>query len=381
MLKTLRNINVLLTIRLNLHDTLPHQFKSFTVASGRVTFRVPGEFEVDLSIADEDPSSQFFFIDLRFLFSPSSAELPASRVTDEIEGKINYVLRTEGLKGCYHFLHEFVLTHKIHILRRQAYMMARNRWHDSIRLESVRRTLVVQYWPNKAGRKSWIEIGISSGRGKDARRGKAEQDPSRITVRWFPDGKQVVDPSILLNLDHLSMETTLKHVIALHTTRILSSIRHKLLETKVYADRTLSLRQKKSSEEPSACLLKMQLTPSTTATLKIEPVTGRYALLPGSALFLRAELELNSMKQPASDGHISLFNLRCFAAMDEVESRARCVGWMPWKALSPKTEDIKRVFPRQTLRVSYFRRNGWRKDWIVAISIGTSGEDWWIIEL
>lgn len=381
MLKTLQNINILLSIRLNLHETLPPQFNSFNIASGRVTFSVPNEFEVDLSIADEDPNSQFFFIDFRFLFSPTSAELPSERLRNELEGKVNDVLRTEGLNGCYRFLHEFVLTHKINILRRQAVELSRDRWNESIRLETVRRTLVVQYWLNKAGPKSWFVIGISSGRGRGGRVRRTDHDPSTITVRWFADGKEVQDPPIALHLDHLSMEATLKNVVALHTNRILSAICEKLLETKVYAERTLSLQQTKSSVEPNDCMLKIQLASSTTATLVIEPVTGRFALLPASAFSLRTELELNNLRNPASEAHRHLLHFRCLWAIDEIESRARCVGWQLWKTLSPRSEDLKRVFPPGTLRVSYFRRNGWRKNWIVAISVGTSGEDWWIIEV
>lgn len=383
MLKTLQNINVLLSIRLNLHEheNLPPQFKSFTIASGRVTFNVPNEFEVDLSIADEDPKSQFFFIDFRFLFSPTSAELSSERLRNELEGKINNVLGTEGLNGCYRFLHEFVLTHKINILRRQAVELSRQRWNEAIRFETVRRTLVVQYWLNRAGPKSWFVIGISSGRGKVGRDERTEQDTSTVTARWFADGREVQQPPIVLQLDHLSMEATLKNVIALHTNRILSSIRERLLEAKVYAERSLSLQQNKSAVEPNDCMLEIQLTASTTATLVIEPVTGRFALLPASALLLRTELDLNNPRNPTSEAHRYILSLRAVWAMDEIENRARCVGWQPLKTLTPRLEVWKRIFPRDTLRISYFRRNGWRKDWIVAISVGTSGEHWWIIEL
>ena len=381
MLNALREINILLSIRLNLHETPPPAFQSFTIASGRVTFTVLNEYEVDLSIADEDPTSQFFFIDLRFAFSPSSAELPPGRIRDAIEGRVNGILSTDGLQGCHDFLHELVLTQKIHILRRQAYEMSRDKWSEQLKLETVRRTLVVQYWVNKVGRKSWIEIGIASGKSKDKRARGTEQEICKIAMRWFPDGKEASSAPIALRLDRISMEATLKNVIALHATRILSSIRDRLLGIEIYARRKLSLQWTKSSVEPGDCTLKVQLTPSTIATLTIEPVTGRFALFPASARFVRTEIELNSLREPALEAHRYLSNLQCLWASEEIDSRARCVGWESWKTLTPKQEDLKRVFPRDTLRVSYFRRNGWRKNWIVAVSIGTSGEEWWIIEL
>ncbi|KAI9788584.1 MAG: mediator complex subunit [Peltula sp. TS41687] len=383
MLKTLRNINVLLSIRLNLyeHETLPTRFKSFTIASGRVTFHVLNEFEVDLSIADDDPNSQFFFIDLWFLFSPTSAEFPSERLRNEFEGKVNDVLRNEGLKGCYRFLHEFVLTHKINILRRQAVELSRHRWNEAIRLETVRRTLVVQYWLNRAGPKSWIIIGISSGRGQGGRDGGTDQENSTITIRWFADGKEVQHPPIVLRLEHLAMEATMKEVVAAHSNRIFTSIREKLLESKLYAEKTLSLRHTKSDVEPNDCALEIQLTASTTATLVIEPVTGRFALLPASALFHRTEGYLNNMTNPSLHAHKAILELRCAWATDEIEIRARGVGWQPWHHLNPRKEDRDRVFPRDTQRLLFLRRTGWSKDWIVALSSGWSGEHWWIIEL
>ena len=107
-------------MRLNLqeYDNIPPPFRDYTIKSGRVTFNVPGEFEIDLTIADEDPEKQFWFIDFRFLFSPSVLELP-SHLRFYIESKVNAVLLADGLPGCYKLLHEIVLTHKISEFKRQ----------------------------------------------------------------------------------------------------------------------------------------------------------------------------------------------------------------------------------------------------------------------
>ncbi len=111
----------MLSVRLTLdeYDKIPFQFRDYSISSGRVTFKVEGEFEVDLTIADEDFEKQFWFIDFRFLFQPAPAEL-SDRVRQFIEKKVNDALATDGLAGCYRFLHEFVLTHKISEFYRQA---------------------------------------------------------------------------------------------------------------------------------------------------------------------------------------------------------------------------------------------------------------------
>lgn len=379
MLKVLHNMNVHLHIRLNLHETVPAQMKSFTIESGRVTFHVPTEFEVELSVADEDPKSQFFFIDFRFLFSPGGSIIPQGRLRDEFEGRINDILKREGLTGCFNFLHELVLTHKITTLRRQAYKMSRSRWAGSIRLEPVRRSLVVQYWVNRPGRKSWIEVGISSGRQETGR--NLEPSASRITIRWLRDGKEVHNAPIKMQLERLNMEDILRQVIALHSIHLLTSIRQNLLETRIYGERALHLKLSKSSTKPEKCKLLMQLTASSDVLVQLEPVTGNFALSPPSRLSYRAELELNHSRDPSRDALRSLLSFRCLKALDEIERQAMAVGWKPWKTLAPRQEDARRVFSKDTLRVAYLRRIGWDDDWIVGVSIGGKGEAWSIIEV
>ncbi|KAI9834942.1 MAG: hypothetical protein M1819_002665 [Sarea resinae] len=379
MLKTLRNINTLLSIRLNLHETLPTHFKNFTISSGRATFSVPFEFEVDLSIGDEDPTSQLYFIDFRFLFSPSS-EIPAGRLRNDLEAKANDVLRREGLPGCYNLLHQLVLTHKINVLRRQALEMSRGRWTESIRLEMVRRTLVIEYWLNRPAGKSWIEIGIKSGRRREGKVLKDGSSTPTIGIRWVRNGKEVSGHPIEIDAGLLSMESLLKRVVASHASQILTSIYGKLSAVPLYARGALSISLSTSETEPVECALNVQLTASETITISVEPMTGRFALYPASPLSLRAEHEINSIRDPADEAHTRIANLRCLVAQEEIDSRAKCVGWKPLKSFSPKFEDIKRLLPRDTLRISMFRREGWWRVFILAVCIGMSGETWWIIE-
>jgi mediator of RNA polymerase II transcription subunit 14 len=382
MLKTLRNINTLLSIRLNLHEELPPQLRSFNIESGRVTFTVPDEFELDLSIADEDPSSQLFFIDFRFAFWPSSQETIDTRLLDDIDRKCNELLGTTGLRGCYQFLHEMVLTHKINILRRQAFEMSREWWSESIKLEMLRRTLVVQYWLGRVGPRHWIEIGISSGKRKTSRWTAGDEPTSEISVRWFVAGREVQDaPAIPLQLHHLSTERILKSYICTHITRILSSIRQRLLQIRSYGEHALAIELTTSETEPWDCQLKVELTASTSITVAVEPVSGKFALIPTSPLFARFEADMNNLRDPAADAHWLIFKLRCLSVINEVESSARAIGLQLWKTLSLKQDDFRRVFSRDTMRVLYLRRKEWNSEWILAMSVGPSGEAWWIMEM
>lgn len=377
----MRNISTLLSIRLNLYETIPPQFKNFSIASGRATFSVANEFEVDLSIADEDPTSQLYFIDFRFTFTPVPSNLPSGRLRDEVEGKANDVLKKEGLAGCYNFLHDFVLTYKINVLKTQAFAMARSQWTESLKVEPVHRHLVVQYWLNRPGGKSWIEIGIKSGRRKD-RKGLEDEPTPHIALRWFRDGKEVKDHPITIDLANLSMESILKHVIALHSNFILQSICDKLSQDAPYASNTLSMALSTSLTDAVYNSLMVQLTPSKNLTVAIEPPSGNFALRPTSpAAYTRVERDMNNLPHPAIDAHTRLASLRWIVTQEDIASRARCTGWELVKGRRVKQEDMERWFPRGTQRVFFLRRKSWSSNWLVACSSSRGGESWWIVEV
>jgi len=150
---------------------------------------VPEEFQVDMSIADESPSSQLYLIDFRLIFTPTLDIKPMQRLQNEVEARGNELLRTEGLTGIYKFLHDFVLTHKIAILRRQATAMVQGKWADVMLVTMMKRTLVLQYWVGRPGPKSWVEVGISRGN-------KNSNKPSTLALRWMKDAKEMKNVKI-----------------------------------------------------------------------------------------------------------------------------------------------------------------------------------------
>ncbi|MCJ1473360.1 mediator complex subunit [Lambiella insularis] len=380
LMKALRTINTLLTIRLNLHETIPPGFRKFSISSGRATFRVEGEFELDLSIADEDPSSQLFFIDFRFLFSPCMTELPEGHLRNEIEGKTNHVLRTEGLSACYDFLHDLILTHKLRILRSQAVEMMRGRWSEGLKLELVRRNFVLQYWPNRPGGKNWIEIGVK--RGKPKKR-LFLQDPGTpcISLRWHRHGKEILDFDVDLQLEELSMESILKQIIALHTNYIFRETKKKLRESPIYAQKLFLLKHRASEIEPSECSLKVQLTSSTTVTILQEPASGAFAFLPPTHFHSVAEQDLNRLVDPASAAASKIAFLRCVSAVAQVMAFSRNLAWQELRMHNPSTETVKKYFNKDVTRLAFFRPAPWPKEWSLALTTGTAGDIWWAVEM
>lgn len=384
LLKSLENLNTLLSIRLNLqeYDKIPVQFKDYTIQSGRVTFRVAGEFEVDLTIADEDPEKQFWFIDFRFLFSPAVSELPL-HLRAFIEDRVNAALLKDGLSGCYKFLHELVLTHKISEFRRQAVELARGRWIDSLKVEPLNRAVSIQYWLDRYGKdgpKSWVLLGVHSGRRKDGL-----PDPkatSRLFIRWFRDSKEVKDIDIPFDTVDISAEALLKTVIARHVQHILSSTHEKLRAGPLFATQEAALSLSISHTEPMDSVLRVQISSKEHASINIEPITGRFVFSPASRYLFEAEYRLNNKsRDPATEASAYIETLRCVSVSEEIASRGLSVGWERTVNPGLKQDDLKPLLPKDALQVSWFKRQGWNKDWLVAVTLSMSGERWWLIEM
>lgn len=381
MLKTIRTMNTLLSIRLNLHENLPDHMKNWSISSGRATFTSPSEFELDVSIADEEPSSQFFFIDIRFLFTPAP-DLPDGPLRSSIEGAANDSLIRSGLSGCYDFLRDFVLTHKIHVLRRQALEMSKGAWADFIRVESVHRSLVVQYWVENLGGKSWVEIGIASGRPKHSKSSWRDVPMPRIAVKWHRNGTEVTELALSSDGTNLSMERTLKEIIALHINHLLGTIREQLQSFS--RDKSpLEITLDASDTEPADCALRVRLKSSThIATITVNPITGRLALQPSTPASDYCEREVNRLERPALEAHVGIAVYLCVDRQQNIERAAERCGWKHLKNLNLKLDHIKTAFGGEISRYSVFRAQGWESsNWVVAVSVGSGGESWWAVHL
>lgn len=372
LMKTLKGMNVTLATRLNLHDELPPHMEDFTVADGRATFSVPGEFEVDLSVADEDPTSPFYFIDIRFLFSPSPDALH-DQLRVHLETRVNAALATKGLQGCYDFLHNFVLTHKINILRTQAQDLIRHgKWFDCIKVEHMRRSLVVQYWAGSPGLKNWFEIGISSGKHRPSSRKKPTP---RLSVRWFRKGHEVLDEQLDFDSREPDLEVYLIKVIAKHCFGKLAVARDGVC---ALAPESKVLKADMTEPEivPEECRLSLSLL-STHCPLavRIEPVTGHISISPPSAASLNSERVLNN--DPNVDMPRVLASLACQVVQEQIRKQVELLGWQEIHNLT----SVRAKLGSDVLQRSVFHIQGWGQQWALAVSFSLNGEKWWIAQL
>jgi mediator of RNA polymerase II transcription subunit 14 len=368
-------------MRLNLDDyeSIPSQFRDYTIKDGRVTFKVAGEFEVDLTVADENPESQYWFIDLRFLFKPSLSVLNP-RVRNPINYKVDEILKQDGLAGCYKYLHEMILTHKIGEFKRQAIHLARGKWAETLKVEALNRALSIQYWVDRfpKGIKSWIILGVHSGRWKDGR-----PDPkatSRLSIRWFRDGKEVKDVDISFDSINISTESLLRAVIAKHVSHLMTALHETMRAKPLYVDRDLALTLSISPTEPTESELKIQLTGKQLLFIKMEPITGRFVFSPASGRISVHENVLNTCPSPATEGHSILDRLRYALVTEDFESRGLTVGWIRTRNPGIRQDVLKERLHKDTMQVLWFKRQGWVKDWHLAVSLGMFGEHWQLFE-
>ncbi|KAK8254600.1 mediator complex subunit MED14-domain-containing protein [Phyllosticta capitalensis] len=379
MLKTIANVNALLSIRINLHEDLPRQLQDWSIANGRATFVVPSEFELDVSIADEDPSAKFFIVDVRFLFSPKP-EVSDDLFRQYIEPAANEVLANSGLNGCYDWLHGFVLTHKITTLKAQADELAATAWANALYVKQIHRSLIVQYWIDTPGAKSWIEIGVSSGRAKDGKVSWRGPNPPEISLKWVRKGTPVEDIPIKMDWTELSLEGILKAIIALHINFIFESTRDQLFNL-VPGAVGLSVDLETSNEEPTDCCLAVKPGHLSRPTeVRIDPLSGRLSFQPATARSTQAEHEINS-KDLLADVASRVEALICTDLRLHIDKQAENAGWPRIRHVNIRRETTAERVGHKVVTQSFYRGNGWKSNWVIALTINLTGESWWLFEL
>lgn len=376
LLRTLRDMNVTLATRLTLHEELPEYFNDYTIADGRATFTVPGEFEVDLAVADEDTSSPFFFIELRFLFTPAPAQL-ADQIQNFCELAVNAAIAAKGLAGCYDVLHNFVLTHKLNILHSQQPEVLAGKWFESIRLERMRRSVVISYWIGRPGRKSWIELGIGSG--KAELRGFRQKPTPIISVRWFQRGIEAHEAKLDIDWHCVSLESILLQAIARHTSTILSHIENDL-KTLVSGDSSFSTEVRTSDSEPNDCELIMK-HPSLRQPVRyfIEPVTGKIAIMPSTPATMRTANLLNT--DPNAETARQLASMLCVCSLEHVDKQAATLAWRPVRDLAPPNNPRALFGEDPGMWKIFLPSERWGAAWAIAITASLEGCKWWVVQL
>ncbi|KAK4228993.1 mediator of RNA polymerase II transcription subunit 14 [Podospora fimiseda] len=380
------HVNTLLNARLTLEECekIPEPFTNYTVDSGRVTFAVTGEFEVDLTILDEDFTNQFLCLDFRFLFKPAPQmlSLPAQ---EHLHVRINEKLAVEGLAGCYSWLHEVTLTAKITEFARQAWRLSTEKWTGGLKIERLDRGLSIQYWvhrPHSKGSRSWIILGVNSA-GKDSDGGRDPLQPSHLTLRWFRDNQEVKDCDIVFDTDNISVEKLLTSVIARHVEHMLSYIYHKLARKPRFAQNHARLSLEISEDSPRDTALTVQLLGDDSVSLHIDQYMGAFSISPPVPLAMRAQNMLNSFPNAVDQAPHALEKLRWDHMRNTLISRGFTLDWHIAPPPITSQDELKGIVgstSRESFQVNWLWKRGWTKEWFVLMSMSLGGDSWWLVE-
>ena len=368
-LEIVRDLNMVLHVRLNLDENLPPYLQNYTIANGKVTFYVENEFELDLALADENPSSQFWFQDLRLLCL-STADIPSGHASASIQQRVDAALATHGLAGCFEVLHEFVLTLKITTMRQQVLSLSRSQWAGCLRVEQLNRSLVLQYWAKRNGKRSWIQIGVR----REQPGSHVEWDgywPSSLSIKWVKEGKEVTDFELPAGTMQLSAEQILNSVMAQHISDLLSSTID-ILErsnsdlTSLYASPLLA----KSSTEPLQCSLRFPGRSGAFRSMLMEPINGRYVLRPATGTSTDFEKELNSVSELSTRFATTLHRWCVSEIRHEVIDQAGMFGWTSDHVAQGTGSVISRLVGGRDTEAVILRKPHWTdSSWRVVVMV------------
>lgn len=370
MLRTLRQVNRMLKKRLILHEDIPQPLSNYYIRDGRVTFVVDDMFELDLSVVGES-NSQFFFVDLRPLFTPS-ALLPEEKVLHMLEAPINAELAHRGLRGCFNYVNCLILTMKIAILHQQATQLSQSLWSSNVMVLLTHRTLVIQYWLDKPGPKSWLQVGIS--------RRTAKSDVAALNLRWVCDGTDRDASVISFDQAQLCTPALLKSVVASHTSLILGNIYRGLCEMPLFSTGVLYVGLHTSYTEPGDCCLTVQLTRKRTVRVFVEPSRGTTMLQISPPLLSVFETSRPRHQSPAVIINRICF-LRCAAVKEELEPLIQGLQLEELRLSRSCRDELRRRLPSTTIRDDVYKHKSLGENWGIVFSNGRDGDSWWIIQL
>ncbi|XP_045140092.1 mediator of RNA polymerase II transcription subunit 14-like [Echinops telfairi] len=136
----LHQLNQILRHRL-VTTRLPPQLANLTVASGRVKFRVEGEFEATLTVMGDDPDVPWCLLKLEILVKDKETGDGRALVHSMQVHFIHQLVQSRlfadenPLQDMYNCLHSFCLSLQLEVLHSQTLMLIRERWGDLVQVE------------------------------------------------------------------------------------------------------------------------------------------------------------------------------------------------------------------------------------------------------
>lgn len=350
-LAVLRNLNVLLAIRLALTEKLPGHYRNYSIQNGRVRFLVPGSFWVDLGVADDAVDARFFYIDFGFDFKASSP-LPAGLKT-RLEAIANEWLATQSLKESLDRLLVFTSNYKLTRVNRQLAKLERGLWWGVLEhtFNAVTGKLSLRYWTTRKGVYEF-ELSVASS--------AASAASAPLAARWIVNGTEhVVTPAVMGDFGATGLDAgeLLNRLTTAHVKLVIDE---------------LSTRPGIFPTSDSEAILAVDGTKSLR--ISIDHSSGRFSVQ-SDGHATGAEEALNSLAGLNDAGPV-LDKISVLARMDQIARRAEAAGWVARSGVRFAPADLARFSP-DTLAVLALRMPSWPQGWYVAVGLAASGDAVW----
>lgn len=236
---TLQRLNQVIQHRLVTGNLLP-QMKNLKIDNGRVTFHVPNEFEVSLTVMGDNPNIPWRLLEIDILVADKETgdgkvlvhSLQVNYIHQFIQARL--ADNTQPLTEVYNCLHFFCQSLQLEVLYSQTLRLMRDRLDDNIHVDEYGpgRCLTVSYWRELTTRgKEQLNKDLRSELGYKLSVQVDSHDPARpLTVVHVPSlgNKECEITDRAIRTEILSMERLLVHTIYVRTKSRLNDIKLEL---------------------------------------------------------------------------------------------------------------------------------------------------------
>jgi mediator of RNA polymerase II transcription subunit 14 len=368
-LRTLRTMNALISLRLQLYEVVPWPMRSYTVSSGRARFQIPGAFSAELAFASEDvesPALTWFMIDFSFASgTPQSIKL-------EVEGMSNALMAQAQAEGKSQLVALYDRLHALHVLYKLerlfngfSAMDARRRKLFDVKYASAQRTMVVGYWldqrtPEGHARNSFTVTIAPRGVPKRVRflKGKRHSlEYNTDALACSSRDHRGWDLPLPFDMDGLDASSLLDAVTNMHRNRLLTALRD-----------ALSL-----ACEMHENILLIQISPTYRICVTVGTSDGRFivhragttgALRLQEAHVLSLQQRLNALTSPIDQANC-VRQYQLVYARQDLEQRAKLARWTLFRFSQAafEREEFLRAFSGAQVQDCVFltrAREGWQ---------------------
>lgn len=347
-LRVLRRLDVLIAMRLALHEHLPQHYFAYSVGNGRARFTV-GCLWVELSIADEDVANQsrFFFVDCGTVETEASdddsndddfaAENQISKREDEedssflspkfkirMEQALNELLFKRPLVKALDWVSMLSAIYKLQLLDKQLKLA-------EDRSESWNNVIKHQLGTHMGTTQLRIQVFVNT------------PTPAEAVISMTKSA-----PYLLVAAEEYSLDLNGSSFVSskAFVNRLLSQI------SRFHAAKKLEGVSAPWITRVSEFCISFLCSPTRAVELSVDPTSGLFALNGNGPLFADIQQKLNTLPHIAqSPENIveAISRLRAKISMDTLATRAEVAGWRAQQNVRLAPDEQAKIKPAQFL--------------------------------